>query len=87
MSDLQKPRHISTLPGAGMSNTPPLAAAAAGVPERADPLPLAPTMTLTGQERIYVMRDDPAAYDQVSTPSNRRPNSVSTAGGHGSTRS
>jgi hypothetical protein len=40
-----------------------------------------------GQERIYVMRDDPAAYDQVSTPSNRRPNSVSTAGGHGSTRS
>jgi len=29
-----------------MSNTPPLVAAAAGVPQRADPLPLAPVMAV-----------------------------------------
>jgi hypothetical protein len=33
-----------------MSNTPPLVAAAAGVPQKADPLPLAPAMTVAGQE-------------------------------------
>jgi hypothetical protein len=34
-----------------MSDTPPLVATAAGVPQRADPLPLAPAMAVAGQLR------------------------------------
>jgi hypothetical protein len=39
---------------ARMSNTQPLVAAAAGVPQRADPLPLAPAMTVAGHVQMLV---------------------------------
>jgi hypothetical protein len=43
-----------------MSNTPPLVAAAPGVPQRADPLPLAPAMTVAGQGTNPLARESAA---------------------------
>jgi hypothetical protein len=40
----------------GMSNTRSLVAAAAGVPQRADPLPLAPTMAVAGHQRTHALQ-------------------------------
>jgi hypothetical protein len=42
---------------ARMSNTQPLVAAAAGVPQRADPLPLAPAMTVPGQQETPALQN------------------------------